>query len=127
MAARVTETEVKEIIDTSVNTRAFITAANMVVNQNLQNQGLSNELLKEIERWLAAHFVAIRDPREQSKKVGSSSANYQGQTGLGLDHTSYGQQVKVLDYTGTLGNLGFKRASIAVVSEKDSNYHYSGE
>jgi hypothetical protein len=118
---RVTDSEVKEIIDTTITTTPFIAAANLIVTANLADKNLGADLLKEIERWLAAHLVAIRDPRSSDLKMGTSSTKFQGQTGLGLDHTSYGQQVKILDYTGTLASTGLKRASIEVISEEDSD------
>ncbi len=125
--ARVTDEEVLEIIKTKVPPAPFITAATLIVNANLTDKGMGADLLKEIERWLAAHLIAVRDPRVTSKGMGSSRTSYQGQTGLGLDHTSYGQQVKVLDYTGTLACLGCKRATLEVIGERDSDEYMNGE
>lgn len=119
--ARVTATEVKEIIDTSLTDaqiNTMITAANLTVTKHLGDQGLSSDLLKEIERWLSAHFCHARDPREQEKSIDSTRVKFQGQTGLGLDATFYGQQVKVLDPTGRLAKLGQKRATIFVSGEE---------
>ena len=59
--ARVIDAEIKEIIDTTIDTDPFIEAANLVVTARLANQGIGDDLLKEIERWFAAHLVAIRD------------------------------------------------------------------
>ena len=64
--ARATEAEVKEIIETDrtdEQVTPFLKAANLLVTDVLTGLGYSDDLLKEIERWLAAHFVAIRDPR----------------------------------------------------------------
>lgn len=105
---RVTGAEVKEIIDTSLTdaqVAPFIAAASAMVDQYLGDAGLSDALLKEIERWLSAHLVAVRDPRAQSKGVGDLRIQYRGRTGLGLDATLYGQQVKALDPTGALASL----------------------
>ena len=117
--ARVTDGEVREILfadfDSSVSLGAFITAASLTIDQHLSGQGLSNELLKEIERWLAAHLAAVYQPAAASEREGDKSATYEGQTGLGLDFTRYGQQVKLLDPTGTLANLGRRKAKFQVV------------
>lgn len=107
--ARVTGAEVKEIIDTSLSASdigPFIEAATLLVTKRLSGAGLGADLLKEIERWLAAHFVSMRDQRVSSRKLGDASDTYQGQTGMGLDYTSFGQQAKMLDPTGNLAKLG---------------------
>lgn len=61
-----------------------------------------------IERWLAAHFYAVRDLNNQ---VISESAGDTGQTfmnygpGKGLNMTRWGQQAMALDYQGNLAAL----------------------
>ncbi len=119
--ARVVASEVLEIIPTSITVTAHIATANVLVTKHLANQGLSDDLLKEIERWLAAHFVAITDPREHEVSVGTYEARavFEGRTGMGLDHTRFGQQVKILDASGILVNLGAPRALFKVMSEAD--------
>ncbi len=67
MAARVSDTEVKEIIDTTVTTTAFITAANLLVNNVLSDAGHSEELLKEIERWLLIWWRVVTQERNPQK------------------------------------------------------------
>jgi hypothetical protein len=110
MANRVTGSEVKEIIKTSLTdseVEPFITSANQLVTEKLADSDHSDARLKEIERWLSAHFVAIRDPRMRSQSVGEARDQYHVPTlGKGLDSTVYGLQVKLLDTTGTLYNLG---------------------
>ncbi len=119
--SRVVDSEVKEIIITTITTDAHIAAANVLVTHHLASKGLSAELLKEIERWLAAHFVAMTDPREHEVSVGTYEARavFEGKTGMGLDHTRYGQQVKLLDASGVLGQIGAPRALFKVMSESD--------
>lgn len=115
---RVTDAEVREIIDIDpliTNIAPFITIANLMVTDKLGASGLSAEMLKEIERWLAAHFVAMRDPRVKSESIGGITTSYQGTTGEGLKSTLYGQQAVLMDTTGTLANLGMKKASIGVI------------
>lgn len=117
--ARVIDGDVKEIIDTSIDTTPFITAANLIVTDQLGSSAFSAAYLKEVERWLAAHFVAIRDKRAKSVTIGKSRADFSDKYGLGLDFTEYGQQVKVLDTTGTLANIGMRKAGFTVISECD--------
>lgn len=117
--ARVTDAEVKEILTTTLTTTAFITAANLTVTRVL-GTSLNADELKEIERWLAAHLTCMNDPRERAITVGAASAGFEGDWGLGLDHTRYGQQVKILDTTGKLAALGRRRGKVTVVVRKES-------
>lgn len=133
--ARVTASEVKEIIVTEFSGSAldpFITAANLIVTEKLSDVGLSNDLLKEIERWLAAHFIYASNPTYSStdtkakgpvtfERVGETARSYgnimqQIRISLGvLSSTVYGQQALILDMSGTLASLGKKRASVNVL------------
>jgi hypothetical protein len=117
MAVRVTADEVKAIISTRLtDLDAFITAANQVVDVRLKNKGFTDPQLKEIERWLAAHFVAIHSPNKTREKIDTASEGYQsGSLGKALDFTAYGQQVKVLDWTGTLSAVGQRKAVLRVM------------
>lgn len=116
MADRVTGAEVKEIFDTDLTAAElapFITAANLTVTKLVgANTDLSDAQKKEIERWLSAHFAAIRDQIEVSKVVGAAQTKFQGKTEMGLDFTSYGQMVKVLDTSGTFGSADGKKAEL---------------
>lgn len=116
---RCTGIEVKEILDTALTEgeiAPFITAANLIVTDMLSSSALSTAMLKEIERWLAAHFVAIRDPRISREKTEEAEATYHGKSDMGLNHTSYGQQVRLLDTTGAMANLGKRKASVEVLN-----------
>lgn len=114
---RVTASEVKSIIETTLTdgeVDAYISSANVMVTQNLGSSTvLSSDELKEIERWLTAHMIAITRERVIKKAAaGPASVEYAGVFGKDLDSTQYGQTVKLLDRTGTLAGLGMKRLSI---------------
>jgi len=115
MANRVTDDEVFEIIETSLtDIDVFINTANLMVTGYLTGKGLSDATLKEIEKYISAHILSLRDPRTKSVGVDVLSESYQGQWGLGLNGTSYGQTAILLDTSGTLGMLaknGFAQAS----------------
>lgn len=123
--ARVTATEVKEIISTSLSdsiVETFIDAANTVVSEIIgSDTTLSTTQKKEIERWLSAHLLACaREQQPQSEKDGDASITYQGKTGMGLDSTYYGQTVKIIDTTGKLArSIGKKKVNIYAVTTKD--------
>jgi len=116
MAARVTSAEVLQIMNTSLTTvNAFITVADLVIDDKLVGKGQSDALLKEISRWLSAHFASIKAPQQGKEKIGSSSQeSVIGQLGKGLEYTPYGQQVLLLDTTGTLANIGKMKVTFKV-------------
>lgn len=99
---------VKEIIDTDLTNEQvapFLAAANTMVTDLLLSESYSTTTLKEIERWLAAHFVAVRDPQVISEKTDYAQATYEGKTGMGLNSTRYGQQAMILDHHGILARV----------------------
>ena len=113
---RVTSAEVLMIMDTSLtDVNAFIIPANLIVTDKLTGKGLSEAQLKEIERWLSAHFATIKSPTLSEDKIGSSTQKYNvGYLGKGLEATPYGQQVKLLDPTGTLAGIGKMKVTFKV-------------
>lgn len=117
---RVTGSEVLLIIETTLQAyqiEPLISAANKLVTAKCAGFYTDDEL-KEIERWLSAHFVAVRDPSQSvvEKQIGEAREKYgrmKTNPGRGLEATPYGQQVLMLDYKGRLGNLGSTPASIS--------------
>ena len=104
---RTTSEKVREIIatDSSISLTPFIETASVLVEwlDGKDTSGdLSDDALEVIERYLAAHFYAHRDQLYESKKVGKSSGKFQGQTGMVLSSTQYGQTAMMLDVTGNL-------------------------
>lgn len=125
MANRVTTAEVKEIIDIpssipDTTIHSFIVGANITVSAILGNDTvITASQLKEIEKWLAAHFLAcsIVPQASEEEVMGETSIKYTGKTDKGLDATLYGQTVKVLDTTGKLANsVGKKQASMFAIT-----------
>lgn len=131
---RVTGDEVKEIFDTTLTATQlapFITAANLLTTNvpgASTNPVLAAEELKEIERWIAAHFACIRDPISLRERLGDAEswafpASVTTAWGMGLKLTAYGQQAIAMDRTGTLAKLGLMRGSFrAAPRENSSNF-----
>ena len=108
MAARATEAMVKQIIDTDLTDEQvtpFLAVANKMVTDLLSGESYSTEMLLEIERWLAAHFVSVRDPQVTQEKIGDVQATYEGKTGMGLKSTRYGQQAIEIEHHGILAQV----------------------
>ena len=110
--ARTSDAQVAGIIevDTSIDLTPFITTANELVTEMCTgDNGPDTEYdatrLELIERWLAAHFYAQRDPRPTAEKAGPVGVNYQSKVEIGLDNTHYGQMAKRLDTNGGLAAL----------------------
>lgn len=102
--------DVRDIIDIDSDIKgeelqAFVKDANLIVDDRLKGQNISDEQLEMIEKWLAAHLVALRDQRIASDSVGASEKVYEGDTNRGgLELTRYGQTAIALDPTGLLKN-----------------------
>jgi len=118
--ARVTDEEVKSIISLNVltDTTPFIGTAHVFVNEYLLSSGQSEDVLKEIEKYIAAHLVALHPDERQleSQKIGEAEDKYSGDFGKLLDFTQYGQFAKSLDASGILVNIGKTKAAISVIS-----------
>ena len=109
MAIRTTSDAVEEIIeiDSTIDLDPFIEAASALVDKHCAaaNSAYTATELELIERWLAAHFYAIRDPRALVEDLGKISATIESKVDLGLDVTRYGQMAKILDWYSGLAAL----------------------
>lgn len=120
---RTTADAVKDIIETDLANsiiNGFINTAHHLVQAKLvnTNAGLSSDLLAEIEKYLAAHFMSInREKQTESESVAQEwQAKYQGKTDMGLKATLFGQQALALDTSGKLATLGKLAAVVKVFS-----------
>ena len=111
--------DVKEIFETDLTAAQlapFCTSANLIVTDKLSGS-LDSEQCIEIARWFAAHLAASTlDRMADNEKIGEASIKYSGVTGKGLDATMYGQQVKLLDTSGILANLGKKKVHFEMIN-----------
>ena len=82
----------------------FIEVASNLVDRvlDVSSGDYSDATLELIERWLAAHFYAIRDMRVANEKAGSVGQAFQYKVDLNLANTMYGQQAMMLDTDGKL-------------------------
>lgn len=124
MALRTSEALVKGILETDADIRLapFIRMANALTDW-LASQDTDSELtaslLLEIEGLLAAHFYAHRDQLYNSKSTGGASGSFQGQTGMFLQATLYGQTAMVMDVTGKLTKRNLEAAEGKKVASAD--------
>jgi hypothetical protein len=116
--ARILAVEVEQIYATGQDRgdlKPYIETAHMLVNEELLGKGLSEARLREIEKYLAAHFAVVSYEKGGliRQKVGEAEEEYQATNRtttpiLGLTATRYGQQAVLLDTTGTLGAISQK-------------------
>lgn len=103
MTARATNALVRAIIEvdsTITDLTPFINASHSLIEA--QCEGIEEAEAIEVETWLAAHFVSIRDNRAYREQVGQVEIVYQYKLGLGLACSMYGQMAMNLDSTGGL-------------------------
>lgn len=117
MANRCTGAEVKQVITTgktAAQVEFYITAANLIVTDNLTGESFSAAKLKEIEIYIAAHAVALDDPQIAKEDIGGETrATYDvGTPGEGLAHTRFGRMALLLDTSGKLAKLGKRPAKM---------------
>ena len=104
MAVRVTAEDVRNIMPTTTLEDdvidVYIISANVWVNSLLLDK-YDETVLKEIERWMSAHMIAMTQERVAKEEgAGGAYIKYAGDWGEGLLSTSYGQMVYNLDPDG---------------------------
>lgn len=87
---------------------AAIDAAN-VLTDRVETEDSSSVLtaaeLIQIEKYLAAHFLACHQQQYANKATEGASATFQGQFKTRLDSTDFGQRAILLDASGYLASL----------------------
>lgn len=75
---------------------------------------ISDEEAEILERYLAAHYYGHGDQFYSSKSTSGASGSFQGQTGMGLEASQYGQTALALDPSGCLRAIN-KGATVGMV------------
>lgn len=123
MAARIEASSVRELIETSKTDEVidtnFIDTAHQLVLEHLEGKGLSEGVLRLIELYLAAHFLALAEEQGAIMRdaYGDASTLFANVYEGGLKMTRFGQQAIAFDTTGTLAKLSTNklRAEFRVV------------
>lgn len=97
---------------------AFIETACVMVNRVetcaiTRGKSLTVAELELVERWLAAHCYAMSDQPLSSKSTEGASGNFQGQTGMYLEATKYGQMAMKIDWSGCLEAIAKPERKVA--------------
>lgn len=126
----VTDAQVKAIIDTTRDTSAFITNAQVFATEELTGKGLTNARLDLVVLYLSAHFVCLTEEMGgiRRSRMGEADESYKtpGEKDTGLKSTRYGQMAMLLDTSGTLAALassnGLKALFALVGTPQDLAY-----
>lgn len=134
MTIRSTPAEISVISGYSAETHssvldAAIKAGSILVDNNLVGQGLSDDMLKLIEQYLAAHFTdlsVLKGPLA-GQVLGQTSEKYHDIYSAGLNSTRFGQQAVLFDTTGILSAMSARavrpalRALFTVIGTPDTD------
>lgn len=118
MGIRTTPDLVKGILLNDYNVKQnpdltpFITSASSLVDRCvtyaakigilITDTGINSQM-ELVERWLSAHFYAINDRPYKSRSAQGASGSLDGNTGMNLQATLYGQTALMVDPTTYLG------------------------
>lgn len=130
---RVTAEEVKEIMDNCPLSDSivytYINSASAYINKVFdltpsEDSDPFSDGYEDIEKWLTAHMIATTRFRQASEeKLETASVKYTGYWSKGLESTSYGQMVLMLDTEGKLAGAGKRSATIyAIKSREEDEY-----
>jgi hypothetical protein len=129
--ARTTGEEVREIMSgctlTDEQIDPFILGTHLYLNAVFaSNTTLGVTILRELERWLTAHVLALTGAQPNTnikrEKVGNAEIEYAvGKAGTGLLATPYGQWALHLDTTGLLAKTGKREASLYAIESFDED------
>jgi len=98
-----------------VDLNSALVTANGFVTEQLANAGLSDAILIEIEKYLAAHFVVLRDLPGGIDEQTIDRDQEKFSQAEGLQKTQFGQIAVTLDVSGTLTNAGQPVPSLMVL------------
>lgn len=121
----ITASDVLDIMDTNLGTSditPLLTAAEQILVEWVDGKGVGSTTRDELKKFLTAHIARSTKEKAAAKQsVGPESVTYEGDTGLHLEATHYGQTVKMLDPTGTLQSLGQQKRK-AIFQSLDPNF-----
>lgn len=104
---RTDSNKVETILETDLSSNTITSwidiATELIDDIENADSSIPDSRLEKLERLVAAHLASTQDQRIASGERESASVEFQGQTGIGLEGSKYGQQALLLDPTGLLG------------------------
>lgn len=110
MPLLITAAELREIYDTErddTELQAFLDTAQTFTDDRLAGKGLTDAVLKQVQRYLAAHFLFVTDAGVHAAlRVGDVNERFTSHDkNPGLFDSRWGCMAVVLDSSGTLAAL----------------------
>lgn len=106
MAPRVSETDVLDVVKPTELVESditpFLTPSHRVVEDMVADESVNEVTLEAIELYIAAHLSMTIDPRVSGGSEDSTQITFEGETGMKLKSSRYGQIALVIDPTGNL-------------------------
>ena len=93
---------------------SYIDTASVMVDSYLLNKGITEALLSQIEKYVAAHLYSIKHRYLIEEEIAGAKGKTGFKGGVGLSGTPYGQTAITLDFTGTLAKIGSVNGDIKV-------------
>ena len=100
--------KVQSLLGTSKDVTTFIETAQLILEESLSGQGMSDARLTQIGQYLAAHYASITLTRGQITQEEIDDAREERPDDFfseGLNSTLYGQQAIQLDTSGQLASM----------------------
>jgi hypothetical protein len=123
-SASVDADDVREIITTNMTDSEINGCINIAYFLSIEvgkSSAVSDDLLAEIEKYLAAHFITVSEGQPKSQSIQGVSVSFMGKDGSGLKGSRYGQTAIALDLSGYLAKRaeGIKKARVEVWRRSD--------
>jgi hypothetical protein len=125
MAVLASSGDVQELMNnTSINAtyiESILVTVDLILTKIFEYDGtVSSDLLKEMQKFYAAHLIASTTYRTASdEKIGDAQVKYTGTWGKGFESTPYGQALLALDPTGLIARSNRISASITAIKSFD--------
>lgn len=123
--ARTDVDQVNHIMETSLTDnqiRPIIEQANRIVTSKIGGEGLTDELLKDIETWMTAHLIALGKERQPlEERVGDIWLKFNENPAGFFNATTYGQTCLMLDTSGKLQAASMKKISFTAIQQINVN------
>lgn len=96
--------------DAAPDLTPYITAGSAIVDMVVacaarKKRTVTDAQLTVMETWVSAHCYAVSDKPYSQRSTLRASGTFQGQTGMHLEATLYGQMAITLDPSGCLNNI----------------------
>lgn len=128
MAVRTNDMLIGQLLDIVItvitNSTQFIQTANTLVTKFCSTDNYTVAELTQIETWLAAHFISVKQKIAREEKVDELTDRFEGVTKMHLQSSLYGQTAMTLDWAGGLSTWNLQAIK---GSKRTAGFTYVGK